>query len=975
MPSEEHFGTTAEGTFPPCPLPLAEHLGGSGLAHCLVAARPLIQAVRERVRQHIRDLVKSHPKAPFDPANIEESLAANLVGPLLLMMTRVMVLELNVARLAGVLAGDSAKERFASYVRRLCDPVVAGKLLAEYPVLNEQIVSRLERWATFSLEFLRHICDDWDSLLPWFDETSPGTIVTVEAGAGDIHRGGRSVMIVGFSGGKCLVYKPRSLAADGHFQQLLGWLNEHGAQPNFHLLKVSDRGDHGWSEFVSAAPCASDAELYRFYQRQGSYLALLHVLQARDFYCENLIAAGEHPVLIDLEALFHPRFQDSTPQHATEIARAFLGSSVISVGLLPLHLWASEDHPGIDLSGLSNRAGQVSPDPVPQWERVDTDEMRMVRKRVELTGSDNCPTLNGQQVNALDYAQPIASGFASTYRLLLSHRAELPSLLQSFADDEVRVIVRPTKTYAVLHRESFHPDMLRNIDDRRALFDRLQETVASRPELERLVPAEICDLLRGDIPLFTTRPASRHLWTSTQERIDNHFAEAGMSLVDRCLSELSDKDLERQLWIVGASVATLATHADGPNFWTHPGSSPQTAPTSEQLISAATTVGERLAKLALGTGDEKTWIGLEIARENQWRVSPLGTDLYDGLPGVILFLAYLGAVTGDSRYDVLAKAALKTLRAQMQQLGDPKAIGAFTGWGSIIYLLTHLGVTWSDTSLLTEAENLVNSIPALVEGDQVLDMIGGAAGCVLALLALHQCKPSVRTLETLRACGEHLLLTAQPAQHGIGWRCGGKATSLLTGFAHGNAGIAYALLALAEATGENRFQQAAVDAFAYERSLYSPEHRNWPDLRNSVVGRFASAWCHGAPGIGLSRMCSLRYWKDPLIEQEIETALSTTWSEGLGNNHSLCHGDLGNGDILLHASEVLHERRWRDYADQIAASALDRANVTGWVCGNPLGVESPGFMTGLAGIGYALLRLANPRRVPSVLALEPPVSR
>jgi lantibiotic modifying enzyme len=242
-------------------------------------------------------------------------------------------------------------------------------------------------------------------------------------------------------------------------------------------------------------------------------------------------------------------------------------------------------------------------------------------------------------------------------------------------------------------------------------------------------------------------------------------------------------------------------------------------------------------------------------------------------------------------------------------------------------------------------------------------------------LALHQCKPSVRTLETLRACGEHLLLTAQPAQHGIGWRCGGKATSLLTGFAHGNAGIAYALLALAEATGENRFQQAAVDAFAYERSLYSPEHRNWPDLRNSVVGGFASAWCHGAPGIGLSRMCSLRYWKDPLIEQEIETALSTTWSEGLGNNHSLCHGDLGNGDILLHASEVLHERRWRDYADQIAASALDRANVTGWVCGNPLGVESPGFMTGLAGIGYALLRLANPRRVPSVLALEPPVSR
>ena len=31
-------------------------------------------------------------------------------------------------------------------------------------------------------------------------------------------------------------------------------------------------------------------------------------------------------------------------------------------------------------------------------------------------------------------------------------------------------------------------------------------------------------------------------------------------------------------------------------------------------------------------------------------------------------------------------------------------------------------------------------------------------------------------------------------------------------------------------------------------------------------------------------------------------------------------------------------------------------------------------MAGLAGIGYGLLRLAAPERVPSVLLLEPPVS-
>ena len=56
----------------------------------------------------------------------------------------------------------------------------------------------------------------------------------------------------------------------------------------------------------------------------------------------------------------------------------------------------------------------------------------------------------------------------------------------------------------------------------------------------------------------------------------------------------------------------------------------------------------------------------------------------------------------------------------------------------------------------------------------------------------------------------------------------------------------------------------------------------------------------------------------------------------------------------------------------IAASVLDSINKHGWLCGIPMGVETPGLMTGLAGIGYGLLRLAEPERVPPVLTLGPP---
>jgi lantibiotic modifying enzyme len=37
-------------------------------------------------------------------------------------------------------------------------------------------------------------------------------------------------------------------------------------------------------------------------------------------------------------------------------------------------------------------------------------------------------------------------------------------------------------------------------------------------------------------------------------------------------------------------------------------------------------------------------------------------------------------------------------------------------------------------------------------------------------------------------------------------------------------------------------------------------------------------------------------------------------------------------------------------------------------------VEMPGLMLGLAGIGYGMLRLAEPAHVPCVLRLAPPVA-
>ena len=59
----------------------------------------------------------------------------------------------------------------------------------------------------------------------------------------------------------------------------------------------------------------------------------------------------------------------------------------------------------------------------------------------------------------------------------------------------------------------------------------------------------------------------------------------------------------------------------------------------------------------------------------------------------------------------------------------------------------------------------------------------------------------------------------------------------------------------------------------------------------------------------------------------------------------------------------------------VLVSVLDSVQRVGPTCGTPRGIESPGLLTGLAGIGYGLLRAGFPGDVPSVLLLEPDQER
>jgi len=948
----------------------------SGILH------PFLRLGAARLQAGLAELSVRHPsKDPLVTPRIEATLLEALAVRLHELATRVLILELNVARMMERLPGNTPQERFHHFSTVLLqEPHARAALLEEYPVLARLMVTALERWQDSSLEMLGHLAADRELLERTFlSGRELGTLVVLQGGISDLHRRGRGVFLLGFSSGLRLVYKPKSLEVDVHFQQLLQWLNGQGPRHPHRVLTVVDRGSHGWVEFVQATGCDSREALQRFYWRQGSLLALLHLLSAVDFHFENLIAAGESPVLVDLEALFHHRPPADLAEKARARAWMLLDQSIVAVGMLPIFLFGREGRAGLDISGLGGEAGQLIPQRMPMVEDPGSDTMRVVRRQGLMGGSNNRPTLGETPVDPSEFTEELVQGFQETYALLASRREALAPRLRVFAHVEVRYIARPTQRYAMLLQESHHPDFLRDGLERDRVLDHLWAEATHIPVLRRLVPFEHADLRLGDIPFFFARPGERHLWSSTGECIPDYFTRDSLGEVLRRLERMDERDCALQVSFIRKAMVSL-DKGRAPARAAAASAEEEALPvaTPEECLAAAVSLGEDLAAKAIRGTRDACWIGLNLEDLQQWRwsLSPSGMDLYEGLGGLALFFGYLAKRTGRADFEELARAALEPVREDWRKPGRDTSTGAgvFVGHGSAVYILGHLAALWNEPALMDELLAGVPALEALIDTDTRLDLLSGSAGLAVALLGLYQRTKDARLLEAARRCGERLVATALPLSEGaVGWK--GEAGPLpLGGFSHGAAGICWALLELAEATGDARYAEFAHRGLAYDRSLFVPERRNWKDLRAPGVTdtRSMVMWCHGAPGIAFGRLLSLRHLDGPEVRAELSTALETTLRSGFGGSHCLCHGDLGAIEVLNLAGKVLGEPRWTQAALQRAAVVVRQGREGGWRCGLPRGSESPGLLMGLAGIGYGLLRLSAPEHVPSILSLEPP---
>ena len=266
------------------------------------------------------------------------------------------------------------------------------------------------------------------------------------------------------------------------------------------------------------------------------------------------------------------------------------------------------------------------------------------------------------------------------------------------------------------------------------------------------------------------------------------------------------------------------------------------------------------------------------------------------------------------------------------------------------------------------AELLANDA---IESDRDLDVIDGAAGAALSLLALHRETGDSKSITTAAACGQRL----RDAQV---WhaRTGAAAADGMTpklGFAHGTPGMWYALLRLYAVTQEPALQRTAEEILAAERRHVRWQAMNATDDRGThpgVPAGLLGSWCNGIAGIGLARLGGMSVLVNDEIEEQIDAAVSCAESWSLEGVDHLCCGNFGRIELLLVAAEKLSRPRLLAAAQNAAARILERGRQShGYRLQGDLFSAphfDPSFFHGAAGIGYGFLRVTHPNSLRCV---------
>ena len=928
-------------------------------------------------------------------------------------------------------------------------------MCTRFPVLARLLCQALTQWSDMVAEFMQRLAHDRAALASTFCGAGQlGELTRIGATLSDSHAGGRSVMKVTFEslgadgsvvGEVAVAYKPRPSELEAAFSAVLDWFNalpkldaelfDKGSDvglPTQHRIprmvcgtynSNSNTASHslgyGWMEWIAAAPMA-DGQQAAYHWRLGSLIGLYRALSGIDLHLENAVAAGAYPVLVDVECLLHPSSQPfmQAVEGAQEVEAA-TASALVNMAALPIYGFSSGGIYSLGLFG--NGTAQTGPD-VPNLGHANTDWMTMRRTPQDVPWQQLPHTSSGP-VDAKPYAADVAAGYRATLAQVLAHRGlwltNLPAV-QAMRHAQGRHLARTTSHYGALLNEAVQPGAQSSGVLFDLSFEALHRHIASLPKgYQAMAPAERDDLRQLDVPRFMFEANSSQVLSAHGKPLGNCHVQTPYDRMAAALLALTPEQVQWE--------SDVLAHALRP---------------PAQCKGQASA----LAAQHLRSPDGKLmWFSLTSGQGGS-RVQPLGLGLYAGNMGIALALASAGAAHHDTNLQALAVDTLSLMVTDINKLldlpittnaasnaasnittkatsseSDPGALallgpGLDSGVAGLLYGLQACAqlLQTCDAALCNSAQNLALRLASdarlstLINQDKRLDLLGGNAGLLLALLSWHRAEtapPNTAYLQAALHCGQRIVSLAKreqkPDGEHLSWPIHGAIA--LSGLSHGGSGFAVAFAALYKATGDAAWLQSTLAALRHEATLYNSERLNWRDLRGftpkpaneesfsdgiAKVRYHGIGWCHGAPGIALARAALLNMLGQELppdqqqrLHADLDAAMSTNLRvlqiKDADRTDDLCCGSAGGIDILLECGRLLNRSDWIEQAQSLAQAKLaawQNADAAAsspnyWYQDKTLGVSGSelGLFKGMAGWPYVAARVAAPNTVPCAL--------
>lgn len=896
-------------------------------------------------------------------------------------------------------SGEPVHEAYDAFVAELLSSGY-GLLLNDFPVLGRLLATITQLWLEGSEEMLQRVAASRAQLQQCFAIPPDTVLRKVQLGLSDPHRGGRAVAILSFaavapddlsSDLRQVVYKPKDMQVDQAFQVFLQGLNDASTLPQLRCLTVLNRDAYGFMEWVEHRLCSSEEALASFYINAGRTMAVLHLLGCTDCHYENLIASGDQLILIDTETLLEADLRDlisddgDDPDLLSPLQTSMQGS-VLRSGLLPQWLMAGAGRKrAYDISALG-----IQPPPpereLPGWLGLNSDGMMAGRSSQSCELPTSLPVGLGEPQRLTDFVEQLCDGFALQLQEAMRLRTSLLEVLSQFSGKPRRLVARATRLYFTIQRQMLEPASLRSAVAHGLKLEQLSRSfvlASEKPPNWPMFRAELLQMERLDIPFFEHLIDGEELpLPEGLAPISGFMKASGLAAARRRLELLDQGEIEFQQQLIRGAIAArnLKTNAS-PSvaaLGTDAATAAHAALDRDIYRQEALRLAEELWDAAIRDNKGRPeWLGMDLGADGEsFHFGLIGNSLYSGGSGIALLFGRLAqALSGEaaglwrsrawSCFEALAELAERNSNEQLFRLVRDLPYG-ISGSGGILLALQLLQSAGLEKAGLL-AEQLIDQLrPERLIADEGVDVIGGVTGLIGPLLLAG----TSRAQELAAICGGRLL--SLQLDNG-GWSVGATGSLRkppLTGFSHGAAGMGAALARLFSESGDARFAEGAARAIAYERSVFVAERGNWPDFRSSYeANEFMLSWCHGAPGILLSRHAIQKAGlADEASESELQMARASTLAvladisgAPVDAAAHLCCGVLGLTSLLRF--DALASGLKLDWAVASAESALMAraragAGYTFFSVDNG-SLSLPGLFTGKAGAALALLEASE----------------